>query len=165
MFNRLIRPRYLEHESRWSPTSTRTGDCQTGKTGGSLPRWGASLPATGPAKARSRRDRARPSSSGSASPAAAGRLPTSPALLPALAGTRARRTQGRAAQVAELPQLPSGLLVAVDQLVQLEHVDLAGLPADKAVPDSIEQQPQLLLVICGASSVPRVAELLFDSAR
>ena len=62
---------------------------------------------------------------------------------------RAERThRTSAAQVAELPQFPSGLLVAVDQLVQLEHVDLAGVKADKAGPDSIEQQPQLLLVIC-----------------
>jgi len=59
-----------------------------------------------------------------------------------------RTHRASAAQVAELPQFPSGLLVAVDQLVQLEHVDLAGLQASEAGPYSFEQQAQLLLVIC-----------------
>src|ERR1700737_4592357 len=43
-----------------------------------------------------------------------------------------------AARAAELPQLPRGALVAVDQLIQLEHVDLAGVQPCKAVLNPVE---------------------------
>jgi hypothetical protein len=42
---------------------------------------------------------------------------------------------------AELPELARGALVAVDQLVELERVDLAGVKPYEPLPDMLEQQP------------------------
>ena len=108
------------------------------------------MPSTSASKARSRRGRVGRALARSASPAAplAGFPPVRLLSLLSPELQRAERThRASAAQVAELPQLPSGLLVMVDQLVQLEHVDLASVQASEALPDSYEQQPQLLLVI------------------
>jgi hypothetical protein len=35
----------------------------------------------------------------------------------------------------------------VDEIIELEGIDLAGVETSKAVPHELEQQPQLLLVV------------------
>jgi hypothetical protein len=46
----------------------------------------------------------------------------------------------------------------MDHIVELEGVDLAGIQTSETVPNPLEQQPELLLVI-GSDGTPRSASL------
>jgi hypothetical protein len=52
-----------------------------------------------------------------------------------------------AGRSAEQPELLRGPLVAEDQIIELELVDLTGVELTEADPDVLEQDPQLLLVV------------------
>jgi hypothetical protein len=87
---------------------------------------------------------------------ASGRVATARTLAPPvtlLAALAHGRKDGRnvkrlaAARVAEQPELLRSSLVPVDEIVELELVELAGIEPVEALPHVLEQHPQLILVI------------------